>query len=352
MKNSPLVSIIIPVYNVEKYLAQCLDSIINQTYQDIEIICINDGSTDNSKAIIEKYALQDERVKLINQTNQGVSIARNTGIRNASGKYLMFVDGDDWIELETCEKAVETAQRFNADLIFWSYTREYSGKIKDKLMFWEDERVFGEEQVKNELHRRLVGLLGDELKHPDYADAIVTVWGKLYLTSELISHQIEFVDIKEIGTSEDALFNLYALGYVRKAVYIKKCLNHYRKDNVSSVTTKYKENLYFQWLNLFDLMQKYIKDNYLPKEYEQALKNRVALSILGLGLNILAADFSTRKKIRLIKNIIISNRFQQAYQSLDFKYFPLHWKVFYQFAKSGNAVGLYLLLTIIHIIIT
>lgn len=352
MKNNPLVSIIIPVYNVEKYLAQCLDSIINQTYQDIEIICINDGSTDSSKNILEKYASKDERFQLINQINQGSSVARNVGMRKASGKYLMFVDGDDWIDLNTCEKAVETAQKYDADLVFWSYKREYDGKSKDKLMFWEDETIFNEKHVKSELHRRLIGLLGDELKHPDYADATVTVWGKLYLAKEIISHQIEFVDIKEIGTSEDALFNLYALGYVKKAVYIKQCLNHYRKDNTTSLTTIYKENLYHQWQHLFDLMKEYISDNCLSREYVQALNNRIALSIVGLGLNILASDFSIKERIDLIKNILISDRYRMAYNTLELKYFPLHWKVFYQFAKKANAMGVYLLLAIIYKIIS
>lgn len=351
MESKSLISIIIPVYNVEKYLAQCLNSIIHQTYQHIEVICVNDGSLDNSKNILEEYASKDNRIKIISQDNQGLSAARNRGMREASGKYLMFVDSDDWIDLCTCEKAISLAEKNNADLVFWSYTREYDGVSKEKLLFWKDETVFDEIQVKTELHRRLAGLLGEELKYPDYANAIETAWGKLYLTSELIENQIKFVDTKEIGT-EDALFNLYVLGYVKKAVYIRKCFNHYRKNNNTSLTSKYKKNLYSQWQHLFDLLAEYITVNRLPYEYEQALNNRIALSILGLGLNILTSDYSKKKKIELIKNIIRSDRYQKAYKALEFKYFPIHWKVFYQFAKSGNAIGVYLLLTIIHNIIS
>lgn len=351
MKSQLLISIIVPVYNVEKYLPQCLDSLINQTYQNIEIICVNDGSLDNSKNILEEYASGDRRIKIINQNNQGLSAARNTGMRVASGKYLMFVDSDDWIDLCTCEKAIFLAEKNNADLVFWSYSREYSDVSKKKLLFWKDETVFDEIQVKKKLHRRLAGLIGEELRHPDYANVIETAWGKLYLTSEIIGNQIKFVDTKEIGT-EDALFNLYALGYVKKAVYIRKCFNHYRKDNNTSLTTIYKKNLYYQWQHLFDLMKEYISENCLPREYVQALNNRIALSIVGLGLNILASDFSIKKKIGLIKNILISDRYRKAYKTLELKYFPLHWKVFYQFAKRANAIGVYLLLTIIHKIIS
>ena len=351
MDNRVLISIIVPVYNVEKYLAECLDSLINQTYQYIEIICVNDGSVDNSKSILEEYASKDYRIKIINQNNQGLSAARNTGMREASGKYIMFVDSDDWIDLCTCKEAVISAEKNHADLVFWSYTREYSGVSKDKLLFWENGTVFDDIQVKNQLHRRLAGLLGEELKYPDYANAIETAWGKLYLAAELMENKIQFVSTEEIGT-EDALFNLYALGHVKKAVYLRKCFNHYRKDNDTSLTSKYKKDLYVQWQYLFDLMNEYIKVNNLSNEYEVASNNRIALSLLGLGLNILASDFSDKVKIQLIKKIIKSDRYREAYKSLEFKYFPLHWKMFYSFAKHGNAMGVYLLLKVIHKIIS
>ena len=94
---SHTVTVVIPIYNVEKYLEQCLDSVINQTYKDIEIICINDGSTDNSITNLEKYALSDNRIKIISQTNQGISAARNAGIKVATGKYITFLDSDDFL---------------------------------------------------------------------------------------------------------------------------------------------------------------------------------------------------------------------------------------------------------------
>ena len=98
MLNKPTVSVIIPVYNVEQYLSKCLDSVINQTFKNIEIICINDGSTDNSLKILNEYAMADKRIIVINQENSGVYAARNKGLQIANGKYISFVDSDDWIE--------------------------------------------------------------------------------------------------------------------------------------------------------------------------------------------------------------------------------------------------------------
>ena len=99
----------------------CLDSILNQTYQNIELVCVDDGSPDNCGHILEKYAAMDERILVIAQKNQGLSGARNTGVRYAHGEYIMFVDSDDWIETETCETAVNAVLKYGADLVMWSY---------------------------------------------------------------------------------------------------------------------------------------------------------------------------------------------------------------------------------------
>lgn len=347
----PLVSIIVPVYNVEKYLPQCLDSLINQTYSNIEIICVDDESPDNSIKILKKYAEKDTRIKIVEQKNMGLSGARNTGMKYANGEYIMCVDSDDWIDLETCEQAVRALLKHNADLVMWSYIRESDNKSAEKLMFWEDETVFDNDAVKNQINRRLCGLLGDELAHPDYANAIETAWGKLYRFSVIKDNKIEYVSERIIGT-EDALFNLYATRYVNRAVYLKKPYNHYRRNNTGSLTSNYKEKLFQQWMTLFDYMEQYICDNNLDDNFSLALNNRIALSILGLGLNIMSSDFSGSKKRKLIKDIISSERYRKAYQTLVFTYFPLHWKLFYFCAKHQRPFGLYMLLRVIESIIS
>lgn len=351
MKNQPLISIIIPVYNVERYLAQCLDSVINQTYRNLEIICVNDGTRDSSGQILEQYAQKDGRIVVIVQENQGLSGARNTGLKHVHGKYIMFVDSDDWIELETCEEAVIAAEKHNADLVMWSYVREFEHESKEKYMFWDDESVFETEKVKNQLHRRVCGLLGEELRHPEYSNAIETAWGKLYLAEKIIGNKVEFVDTKEIGT-EDALFNLYALGYIKCAVYLRRCLNHYRKTNQGSLTKNYNEKLFERWQRLFGYMRQYIQENNLPAEYDMALDNRIALSLLGLGLNIVGADRSIMWKLKEISGILKQARYREAYNNLDFQYFPIHWKLFYWFAEMRFSLGVFVLLSVIHAIIS
>lgn len=346
-----LVSIIVPVYNVARFLPKCLDSIIGQTYDHIEIICVNDGSTDGSLEILNGYSQKDRRVKVVSQTNMGLSGARNTGLQYVQGQYLMFVDSDDWIEIDTCDKAITAATKYDADVVMWSYIREYSDKSLPRDMPWCETKIFEEKMVSECLHRRICGLVGNELSRPDLDNAIVTAWGKLYRSEIILSHNIEFVDTKRIGT-EDALFNLYVFGYVKKTIYLNLFLNHYRKNNDGSLTNKYNSELFIRWQNLFEEMEQYIEANHLGRAFADALNNRVALSILGLGLNILASEMNHFQKIRELDKVLASTRYRQAYKALVLKWFPIHWKVFYGFAKIRFGAGVYLLLTVIEKIIT
>ena len=129
----PKVSVIIPVYNVEKYLVECLNSVTNQTLKDIEIICVNDGSTDNSADILDNYAQKDSRIIVIHKENEGVSVARNLGIDKSTGEYLMFVDSDDILTLTACQKAYDTVTKDNSDMLIYGYSILNSGTIHSFL---------------------------------------------------------------------------------------------------------------------------------------------------------------------------------------------------------------------------
>lgn len=338
-----LISIIVPIYNVEKYLPKCLDSVINQTYENLEIICVIDGSPDNSLQICMEYAEKDKRIIVIEQENQGLSGARNTGIATATGDYIIFVDADDWIELDTCEKALKSMEQFDSDVVIWSYVREFSGSSKPKDIFKMESRGFSEEETKG-VYRCFFGLFEEELSIPENADSIVTVWGKLY--KRYVVEKIEFVDSKILATSEDLLFNIYAFSRVRKISYINERLNHYRKDNGDSITSNYNHNLFDHWQFLFDEMISVIEKNHLDGDFMTALNNRIALSIIGLGLNELYNPKGSISIIKRIKEIISSKRYRMAYKNLSLKYFPIHWKVFFLFAKMNFATGVYVLLVV------
>ncbi len=132
------ISIIVPVYNVEKYLAQCLDSLINQTKKEIEIICVNDGSTDNSGKILAEYAKKDKRIKIITQKNAGLSEARNTAMKHVKGKYVGFVDSDDWVDVDFYEKLFDCAEANEADIAVASIAlARDNGKFKNYKLYYK-----------------------------------------------------------------------------------------------------------------------------------------------------------------------------------------------------------------------
>ncbi len=142
------VSVIVPVYNVEKFLERCLESIINQTLKDIEIICVNDGSTDKSEQILEEFKTKDNRIIIINQENAGVSAARNKGIDIATGEYIGFVDSDDWIDLDFYEKLYNTAKKHDADIAVAGiiklnkHNKKYHLKIEDEVVTEDTNKKF------------------------------------------------------------------------------------------------------------------------------------------------------------------------------------------------------------------
>lgn len=342
-------SFIIPVYNAEKYLKKCVESILHQTFDEFEAIFIDDASTDKSLDILRSYAY-DKRIKIISKANEGVSLARNCGLEVAKGEYLMFVDADDWIDKNTAKIMIDAIQGKQADVVFWPYIREFGNRSLKKKIYDEEEVVFNTEEVRNKLHRRFIGLVGNELKKPENADALCTVWGKLYKRSIIEENHIRFEDIREIGTYEDGLFNLYYFRYVHKAVYLNKYYYHYRKYNDSSITTMYNPYLYAEWNRLFDKMEGYIHNNFLPELYQDALNNRIALSILGQGINIALANKTHREKVKLIRDILYTPRYRNAYKKLEIKNFPSYWKVFYWAAKHGQAFLVYTLIMIIQII--
>ena len=141
MKEEKLISVIIPVYNVEKYLRRCIDSVINQTYKNLEIIIVDDGSTDNSSNICDEYTNKDSRVKVVHKENGGLSSARNVGIELAKGDLIAFVDSDDYIELEMYEKLKENMDKYDSDIAICQYYNSFKYSIKRQIGV-EEEKIY------------------------------------------------------------------------------------------------------------------------------------------------------------------------------------------------------------------
>lgn len=334
------VSIIIPCYNVENFVQKCVNSILVQKDFDMEVILVNDGSRDNTQEVLEMLAVEDTRIKIINQENQGLSGARNTGVAYATGEYMMFVDADDWLEPNAFEAI---GKYFNGeDLFCFSYNRVFNNKIQPR-----DLKINGNFDAPF-VQRRIIGLLDEELSDPSQADSLVTAWGKIYNTQIIKENNIKFTDTKEIGT-EDALFNIQYLEHAKTVQVLNLPLYNYLKNNYESLTKLYKPNLFNQWKNLYSKISDLIQVKNV--EFKKALNNRIALSVIGLSLNETFSDKRFSEKRTKISEILHDNLYQKAYQNLEMKYLPLHWKLFFYAAKYKYASVVLLLASVINFLI-
>ncbi|MCC0783692.1 glycosyltransferase [Clostridioides sp. ES-S-0108-01] len=216
------VSIIIPVYNVEKYLEKCLYSAVNQTLKDIEIIIVNDGSTDSSFKILDKYKYKNENIIIINQTNKGISGARNNGLKFASGEYVYFLDSDDYIELEAMELCYNTAKKNNSEIVVF------------------DSTVFNESGIVGNIERKMlngeVTLTGKNLFNilVDNNFVYAATWMNFFKKSFLNKFEITFY---EGIIYEDILHTVKSLVLSDRITYLPMKLYNYRRRE-ESVTTK------------------------------------------------------------------------------------------------------------------
>ena len=339
------ISIVVPVYNVERYIENCLNTLIGQTMREIEIICVNDGSIDRSFDILKEYAERDERITVLDQKNAGVSIARNNALKHVKGEYYMFVDSDDWLELNTCEVAYNYVVQSQADCLMFSYTKEFGGHSIVNHVFDRDYFVWEEEEVKRNFFRRLFGPIGKELAQPQNMDIIVSPCMQLFKTSKFVN--IPFVDIREVGTFEDGLYQMVLYKDCERFVYIDRPFYHYRKTNEASITTQYKADLSIRWQKMFDYMGKYIEDHSLGQEYQTALRNRIALSILGAGINQAHSDDSLLSGGKHMKRILATERYKVALAQLDTSAMRIAWKTFFFLAKHKQSTLLFVMLKLI-----
>lgn len=347
---NPKVSIIVPVYNVERYLERCLDSLVEQSLSDIEIIAVNDGSTDSSNKILEEYGHKDKRIKVIHKTNAGVSSARNIGIKLAEGEFIGFVDPDDWVDKEMYDVLYTTAKKENADIVMCTYIREFESHSKEKKFNFPQKISFYDDEVKTNIMRRLIGPINEEISNPELLDAWGTVWSKLYRADVIKRNKLLFSDLREIGTNEDSLFNIEALFHTKSFIFLNTPYYHYWRENSSAVTALYKPNLLKQWFNLYNKIGRLIEKNKLSKEFQVALNNRICLSTLGFGFNTISKsnNLSPLMKIKRISTFLNDNSIKRSFKQFELSHFPILWRAFYFCAKIRFSVGIYFMLVAIN----
>ncbi|MDD3239896.1 MAG: glycosyltransferase family 2 protein [Lachnospira sp.] len=228
-----MISVIVPIYNVSKYLHQCIDSIINQTYNNLEIILVDDGSTDDSGTICDEYALADARIAVIHKKNGGLVSARKAGMRYAKGEYIGYVDGDDWIEPQMYEKLYQIISRFDVQIVLCDHFENNQNNLKMVHSCFE-EGIYHKQDLINEIYPQMIS------RNKFYEQGVsAAVWGKLYKKDVIEEFQLEVDD--RIIMGEDAACIYPCMLYVSSIYILHDCLYHYRQtmDSISKQKRDY-----------------------------------------------------------------------------------------------------------------
>lgn len=283
-----MISIVVPIYKVEKYLRRCIDSLIHQDYPDIEIILVDDGSPDNCGTICDEYVQKDNRIKVIHQQNGGLSAARNAGIDIAQGDYLMFVDSDDWVEKNFCSLAIQKAKTTNSDIVVFGYNDVYENRTVKKSIIENDEKKYSSEEALKELH-------GGKI--------LSFAWNKIY-KAKLFKTGIRYPN----GRLFDDIGTTYLLFHQANAVFLASGATYnYQKREDSILGKKMKAKDAIDWFDLEIERFHFMKQNYpdTAKTLWNYYGNRV------LFLCKVLSDFPNQQiKIKEMEAFLINNHQQ------------------------------------------
>ena len=328
------ISVIVPAFNAERYIDKCVYYLINQTYKDLEFIFVNDGSKDRTQEVIEKYIALDNRIKIINKENGGLSSARNAGLKVVSGDYVFFLDSDDWLDYDYFENCVKQLYLHPVDILFTPYIREYKNVTMKNKLFEKDKIIFsGSEDVKDKLLLRLFGPSEDSIKSPTTLNNLNTAWGKLYKW-ELVEN-LRFEDRNKVGTAEDLWFNIHSFYNASSAYYYGKKFVHYNKANTCSLVSTYHPEMFEITQNLYRMMHSFIEEMKLGKKYVSALENRVVLESFSQVLSLEYSDLTYSKKRAECKRIISNSQFEKCIRKFDYKNVPIKWSIFFKLESAG-----------------
>ena len=286
-----LISIIVPIYKVENYLKKCINSIINQTYKNIEILLIDDGSPDNCGIICDEYAKKDKRVKVIHKKNGGLSDARNYGIEASTGDYIIFVDSDDYISKNMCEILIKNALKYDADIISCNYKEIYSDNNREKI---NKQSIKKELEVYNNLEVIYKYFF-------DYTVDINVVWNKLYKRELFFKRESIRFPKGKLHEDDYTICKLYY--YANKIVIINDVLYYYIR-RCDSITGNFSD------INILDKIDAIIEHYNFAKNKETKLKYIIQAKGIDYYKDYLCIKSSKKinKKINDFRKCILKNR--------------------------------------------
>lgn len=334
-----LVTVVVPIYKVEKYLNRCLNSIVNQTYDNLEIILVDDGSPDNCPVICEEWAEKDNRIKVIHKKNAGLGMARNTGLDNATGKYVCFFDSDDYIALNTIEKAYASIQKYDSEIVmFGMYSVDASGKIISADIPQTDKNVYCNEEIPKFV---LPNMMGPDPKTGKRLGFNMSSSGRMYSMKLINDHNWRFVSERQY-ISEDFYSLLELYQYVNRVSVLNEAFYYYCY-NEASLTHSFNAKRFEKVCICHKGMEEiYIKCGY-PIEVKNCLDSQFLGSVIATMKLLISSNLDYKLKRKEIKKIVMDKYLQSVLVKMNVKNESLLRKVIIFTLRKKNSLLTYAL---------
>ncbi|MBR2040186.1 MAG: glycosyltransferase family 2 protein [Clostridia bacterium] len=316
-----MVSIIIPVYNVEKYLKRCVDSVLNQTYKNIEIILVDDGSPDNCPLMCDEFAKTDPRIKVIHKQNGGLSSARLAGFKEAEGEYILFVDSDDYIEKDMVEKLVFAIKEKNADLVICGYYTQFGDRNEENFLPFDSDIL---EDINTDYILPLIGNAEGKISLPGFLP--IRLLKKSFMDESFFVSENKYF-------AEDIVFDLLYSDKIQKIAVVNEPLYYYC-INGQSLSNKYRKNKFQMLKNLYDFKKEFLSARNIGDD-DNRLKNYITESVfVSVDNAVLSGSYSSfLKEIKLLqkdaKEIIATADKNPLHSTVSLTMFLLNLKAYF-----------------------
>lgn len=318
--SKPKVSVIVPIYNVEKYLRRCLDSLVNQTLTDIEIILVDDESPDNSNEIYKEYLAKDNRIKLVQKKNGGLGFARNSGLEIATGEFIAYIDSDDYVDVNMFKKLYDTSKNNNLDTVYCGYNNLDDELKVHSFSEVDDLTIFS---TKDEVNGVLLDMIACKPSSPLERKYRMSVWHAIYSRDLIENNRIRFCSERQF-ISEDIIYHIDYLSKANRIAFIPDSFYYYCY-NEDSLTKTFREDRFEKSVILHqELLRRFKVEGYKESVY----KNRVDRFLIGYArytiVRLSKAAISYSAKLKILKRICKDN----VWNSM--KDYPVHEMPFKQ----------------------
>lgn len=337
--NMHLISVIVPVYNVEDYLLRCVNSIQNQTYNNLEIILVDDESPDKCPEICDDLAREDPRIKVIHKKNGGLGFARNSGLEIVTGDYVTFIDSDDWIDETHIENLYNAIAFHNADLVIGGHTAVYAN---DDVVLYPtllEEKLYEADEIKEQI---LLPLVGPDLDYKNDLQVNASSCMNLYKMQVIRENNIKFIS-ERFAVSEDLYFNIDFL-YNAKFVVATDNVGYFYFENQNSISRKFDKEFLEKIVNYFNYVNEqldryHLLDNSKFRVYRTYLM-RVRVAIR----QIIVSNMKFRDKIREIKKFLNNDITKLVLEEYPIERFIPSIRILVKMMKKSNVLGIYFLM--------